>query len=722
MTWHMLTANAIYISQLGARNITTGFLIAFTVAPILSYSFRYLKNHITKQLHLVILFEAICIAALIILIFVHENNTLIRAYYVFAMVTAIILRSLTWNLLPQYFNIFELKKIYPYFTAAQEFGSVSIALLYFLKLVPVSITVGFYVSIGATIIHLGLLTTLYKKRVISYTTITDKDKHLGLIDRRTRKLLILLSSLLALYIISKIGMQYQLNIAVEHLFHDTEKIAAGLGLLSILSSAAVATFSLLVGPYIFKYSSSTKIIIYIISFSLILFVVPIIYTLPLIIVIAEIARRISEHLLLVPSYEQIVSTFVGRVRSAIKLIVDAQVAPLAALVGSVILLFTHIPGVTQRMALSIYLPLLVGALVLAFILRRFYYSYHKENIHSKDRDIAISSIQALGEYDNFMAIGPLLTLLKNAEKQTIKKNIILSLGMIAKNPVLYPLLDQVKVNNEELQLAAVESLSHFKSYSVANYLLEFIQSNNCQSFHSRRKIILVLHKLLGSSIVPTLMHHLHNHDPRVIANTIESFEFIKDKRIIEVLSPFLFHENNRVKANTILCLYKFKMCRERCSQTLTKMLLGEGNEALSAFYIIGRLRAVELLNIAKKVYLKKYRDIRVRINYAFMLLNCHQKGADALLSTIMTSGNDNEIKACLHHFLQLSPQMRLKVVDRILSDEQSSKHHPSGATTAAIVSALNRQNYLHLYQLMKASPYDFHTELSIMKKVLFAPT
>ena len=60
----------------------------------------------------------------------------------------------------------------------------------------------------------------------------------------------------------------------------------------------------------------------------------------------------------------------------------------------------------------------------------------------------------------------------------------------------------------------------------------------------------------GALLVASTFHHLLS---LFFGNTIENFWDVNDKNILPFIAKFLNHQSNRVRANAIILLFKYKL-------------------------------------------------------------------------------------------------------------------------------------------------------------------
>jgi hypothetical protein len=90
--------------------------------------------------------------------------------------------------------------------------------------------------------------------------------------------------------------------------------------------------------------------------------------------------------------------------------------------------------------------------------------------------------------------------------------------------------------------------------------------------------------------VSFVIDELNSEDDRVVANAIDGLSHLTYPGVVHLLEPYLKHETPRIKANTIVALWKYPKSRFRVRAAITSMLYSENiKHTVSAIYAAGKV-------------------------------------------------------------------------------------------------------------------------------------
>ncbi len=231
--------------------------------------------------------------------------------------------------------------------------------------------------------------------------------------------------------------------------------------------------------------------------------------------------------------------------------------------------------------------------VFPFAFRRTYLRHLLNCLRSSDKALVANAIQALGDRGKEEAAAPLLRLLRQSQAIDIQKNIVLTLGKIRSREAYPEIVRLMSTKDDKLLLATVEALNHYRNRGALLALYRSLLSGEKVWLQVRMKPVRVMTKLLGKDILPHLTSRLDGTDDRTHANIIEAIGFLKSRKTIPLLKPYLDHPHHRIRTNAAVALYPFLGTpeRKRAFQTIESLFRSEKHlERRAALYAIGVLR------------------------------------------------------------------------------------------------------------------------------------
>lgn len=694
-----INATSEFLSSIGAEKVPYIYILCSIVSPGASLALNQMYLWTGKYYQVLLLYFVVLLGTFGCLHYFdldQRSHPVLWAYFAISQVNAILAPLLLSNLLARYFNAFDAKKYFPLFNSTDEIGAILAYVLIGQFLYDRSIKDFFlFGTIAISAVLLALLPLIWRKSVKYGSAAEDRRRAKSSVQLLKGRLFLLIILSAAIFQIIGVSISYEFNSVIEERFKDPAGLNRFLANFEMIVSFSIIGCSVLFGRFVFPYLQMVVLqvacatIMLLATTGLIAFPVMAMY------LVSEFVRNLLDNTLYSASFTQITNAFSTRISLALKTVTQGFAIPLVTVIsGFILLLFPSEEGFPVLNTLMAAMGLVW--LYLSIQMRKEHLKYHSDSLSSEYQEVVIRSVQALGEYKNYPAVAALIQVLETSKSHTVQKYSILSLGNIRATEVLKVLFRQIYSGNEEIQNTTVQSISSYDSFVAQRFLIDFLSGKYCKSLLVREGLIRILHRLMGSALIPILLPFLDNADPRIIANTIESMSETKDRRIVEILRPFLRHENNRIRANAILVLYKFRDVRRECEAALSEFLASQTpNHVLSFVYVVGRLRL--------RKYLPRIRglaptdDKTLRINLAFALCGFGLKEGIQSFTDIFSSDDEPLIRQALHHFLQLSPGVRLRIIGNYLEQEKS------------------HQRAMAMMTILRSSHFDFYEEFEILE-------
>lgn len=679
-TMVFISSSAMFVNHIGAASVAKIILIFGITTPIIVFALQKIYSVIQKYEYVFILYILAFILCLFFAGYIkdYSNSLSYWLFYIIGYSGYSLSKIVSWSLIGRYFNVIDSRRYFATLTAFQEFGSISSALLIKFVLVNANIInytkISLFILAGIFAIFLFLLTPTAQafKANKNYKQFQEqtqnKINYIKFLNKHNA--FMMLGGMFIITVIFEQVLIYELNMTFSKEFNSIVLISSAFAIYKMCESSFVIFSNLFLSRVMNRYLKLGNILI--IYSIIMLFAITMLNMSEfwLLVPIASFLRHSSRYFMFMPSYEQALNSLDSKMRIALKSFFEGFLVPIfICVVGFCLMAF---PTHNKMSALNIVLLLIAAfAVVVTFLFKKKYISFHIERLSSDSRDLVIKSVQALGENKNNEAVEPLMDLLTQAESTIVKKNIILSFGRIKINDLLKTLFQEAKNEHEELQKAAFESLSKYNSFLVQRFLIDLIHGETCRSLSSRMSLLQILYNSLGNAMVPILLPYLQDKDARIIANTIEAMEPINDSRIIEILAPFFHHPNRRIKGNVVIVLHKFPKMRKTCDEILQELYNSEDEMDKNTFlYIIGRLR---LKNYKK--YLKNFIGKSCyRLNLALAYCKLEEQQGYELFADLLINEDEESIKGYLHHFSQLEDGVKLRILSvymhKIENEEQ----------------------------------------------------
>ncbi|MBT6178233.1 MAG: hypothetical protein HOI23_13390 [Deltaproteobacteria bacterium] len=139
---------------------------------------------------------------------------------------------------------------------------------------------------------------------------------------------------------------------------------------------------------------------------------------------------------------------------------------------------------------------------------------------------------------------------------------------------------------DELNFEKFDPFLHYRTLEVLKDICL-----HCNSNVSRAMAIKTFVQRASPEIsVSFVIDELNSEDDRVVANAIDGLSHLTYPGVVHLLEPYLKHETPRIKANTIVALWKYPKSRFRVRAAITSMLYSENiKHTVSAIYAAGKV-------------------------------------------------------------------------------------------------------------------------------------
>lgn len=196
--------------------------------------------------------------------------------------------------------------------------------------------------------------------------------------------------------------------------------------------------------------------------------------------------------------------------------------------------------------------------------------WHLKQIkEQKIRDL--SSLYSFANTESAVYAQDFFDLLPTLQHPQKIKGVITALGEM-KHPKLSEYFPQIfhKYSSEDLQIAIIDSLRHFKDHKTQSFFVHVFETHLSKHLGLGEFRIDLLRSLIpkiSNYMIPFLINRLElESKPQIKANIItilgELALFKKDKELINLILPHIFSKYRRVKINALLALQERKEFKE----------------------------------------------------------------------------------------------------------------------------------------------------------------
>lgn len=351
---------------------------------------------------------------------------------------------------------------------------------------------------------------------------------------------------------------------------------------------------------------------------------------------------------------------------------------------------------------------IVACMVLLFGVLYFFYKaivdLLSKNINSKDREKSVLAAHLLSYLNPIDFVPKMNEVLNHRPKHLLRKIIILGLGYKGGENGVKRVLKEFKTKREEIQLAALDSLQHAKSFTAIEFIIDLLTgAGKFSSIKVRFNAARILAAIYGKNAIPILLSGLKDEDPRIQANAIEVLGTFKDSVILTRVLPFIYSTTPRVKANALVAIAGYRKYHEVYRQEMINMLQSRNaNMAASALYAIGKTKdkyfAPFIHNICNS---KRIKDPMIRRCVEWALAQLKDLDGYRLYEESFASPYKKDRFADhLHFFSQLDKVVRFTILEYMFSQK--------GYKKSLLTNTLKHLRY---------SKFDFQSEIDFVEEI-----
>lgn len=301
-----------------------------------------------------------------------------------------------------------------------------------------------------------------------------------------------------------------------------------------------------------------------------------------------------------------------KVREQVREFLEGFVHPFGTLIGmGLLLIFEYFfTGSFLNFSVTILMISIMAFMLFVLLKNESKYTHIsvKNLLHSKDPAIQLNAVEILGQKGHRSSAEILTRKLQQENlDDEVKIKIIETLGRMKTREAILELLDCLYSENKKVRTAALKALDafdltgkHKKSYPFSNYrandtlkqLFAHEEDNDIKAL-----IIRILTKINKDEIVPFLLKLLRTEDNRMKADCIAVCGNFDDINLAHYVIPYLDSNDPRIRAYTIIALWKFKKYRVRLMESLKSMLFSnDKKERIEGYYAVGEIKAIQEKN------------------------------------------------------------------------------------------------------------------------------
>lgn len=676
----IIGSTSLFIFHIGAEHLSKVIIVNAVITPPWLIGIAYLQKRLKNKEMIFLFSEVVLLLILAIIIYISflgYTDTAIVLTLIVGTISNLSLLITVWQIINLYFNLLEAKRSYPALAGFIEFGSVGSAIIMSTVLLGSDINdllySAFNTCLFTTVAILVLILKAKYRSLYFYPYESDAAvKSEGPIDVYRP---LAYRNLIIVCVISTIYesiVPYQANFVMGTRFLELDSLYKAVSAYSFAQSFFVIIINVFLANYIARYIPLSKKFFVFSCVITVIVLIALVYPMWYVILMFGVSRYVMDRTTLNPSYKQLLNSFSIPVSNKLNELIEGYLTTIVTTVTGIILIaVTSMAAIEYLNVFTLVLSLL--SLYLAYKFISDITNYHLQNLSSTDLDVKLRSIQALGEAKNYKVVQNLVDELNSNPPSIIRKNLIIALGEITAPTTIPLLFNEAENGTEDIQITAIEALGNFNSLRVTEFLIELLESKKLRSLNVRLVVQNSLYDMMGDNLASTLMPFLTaEHDERMIANTIEAMANIKDARIIEVLEPFLDSNNNRIRANSVLALYKFSASQDKCDVILNNLFTSEHDLDKSTFaYLVGRLKLKKYRGFLTKLISND--SAKVKLNVAYALSNLDTNSGYKLFAEILKSPDKEFVHNCFHHMVQLKSEKRLKILEAYLLNH-GNKH------------------------------------------------
>lgn len=678
--WGVFSSNAMLISRTGTGSLFYIYLGSSLTALLLAVGLYWMVDRFSRRRIFFLCFQGLGACTILIWLAALTEPQATAFYFgirIFFYAMFILVTLLYWLVASDYFTNYEAKVRYPYFIAFGVIGEIvgSFTVNQFAAQIH---TINFLllwglVLIGSPFLLLKIKRWVPEKEVAPDPAFAQKTGSFVAEQKSMTWLVGLLIAFWISHVYMAYGLDYFYNTSALERFGNEDQLASFFGKVAIFSLGVVFTYQIFFAGRLGRRLGLEQMLwglsaLYVIGIGLIHFF-PSLAT----IAIAECLVFFFVDLTAQSLLQPVNKIFPDKARGKIMVAMEAVAFP----VGTLLLLLVAVLILAFSQPERISLFLFAWSLLFfgfSYVFGKTYLRYLQECLVSSDHNLLINAVHALGEPNKRKAAPGLEKLLDSSQDIAVQRAVLLSLGRMRSHSSFAKIIEYFSVPNESVQLAVVESISHFEGEEGVAAMYHLIRSNENVSFQVRMSATLLLTDLLGEKMRPLLLEELKDENERLKANAIESLSLLKDPAVIEALRPYLEHPNRRIRANSAIALYPFRETRAQAMATIDSLLHSESQmELFSGIYAVGELRLSQYRKFLKP--LEDAPDKRLRQHATLALAKMSDLESCNRVSQLLLDSEESFVLETARNLSRFQAEARTLVFERVsrLSNAEKSQ-------------------------------------------------
>jgi len=629
-----------FISEVGAENLafyySASAALTFLISMLLlSFAERLCSIYIFLTLHSFGLMTAI------FCVLIEDPITCAKIGFVSIMGTNIVGYFSMWSLASYLISPFEAKRLFPWVGTLAQMGGLAGAILAIASN-PLELDIGlfltFWICVQSLQLGQGLLLLrldISKNRNTSYKKVTPKDK-----SPKVRSLISILRAYrlprqLTLFTFLYSSLWFTSLSLIAKTFEKSELDLTSLYGTLDLASALLATFvSVLCYPLLVRKLGLARIIVVSSFIIAAVFLFYLGFPTLTFAIITYIGFRLVDGGMFSIALSNKLTLYPNSDRNRIRLISDilAQsggffmvgflfLLPYNVLIGVIVAsLFVLVclsffaaknfnADVSTFLADSSYEPRSNAIALFDQFESEVCYNKFMDIIKGDNIQLQIEAIETLTKTGNPKALPQMVELVKGPSCQSVK---LVALSYI----------DRTQLDH----------LDPFIRFSTTNMLRKMGREDPSDTLRGRA-IRILLTKEPNEETYNFLLQALQDENLRVVANALEGLGTLNYFGVSELLLPFLNHPNGRIRANTVIALWKYEKLQPRLSLVITEML--ESTDMLaSAIYAVGEICDKTRVSTLKELYTRQHQSSELRRGIPIALVQMKALPVEALVELL----------------------------------------------------------------------------------------
>lgn len=381
-----------------------------------------------------------------------------------------------------------------------------------------------------------------------------------------------------------------------------------------------------------------------------------------------------------------------KIRGSVKEFLEGLIRPTGVLLGTGILILGEKFLSAESFPLAINCTLVAAAAAMSFLLFRHQKNYTKipaANLKLFGNHPAkFQSIEILSQPGHAGAAEILVEKLGDPnESPFLKIKILTTLGLLSDPQTVPAILECFRDPNEDVKLAAVESLACFTNLAEKGFTHRRVIDSLKALFAAdsspelRSAIVRVFANLREEEAVQFIVAELQNLESPIRGDCVYVCGQFKDLGITHYIEPYLRSPNLTIRANALIALWQFQSYRLRLNRLLAEILEAEDRESKKiSTHTLGEIRAHH--ELPRLLNLLEEDDDELRLFAALALGKLENPISHHLIAEFILHPN---LGLAAHAKKQLPnlPEATRKNVEKILHHRLSAKLNGLLAATRA---------------------------------------